>query len=194
MWQAVKRTSTKERVLGILGHWGAASRPLCTDEHQGSPSAQLSVANVYCAMWFWKEPSTYPPPQPSQPLTRRPKRKPMGHPAFTCLLLPCLSLACLDPPTPTPATPPPCTGDVRYLAGDCSTTGAGNVQGEFTAARFNNPTCIITSVAKPNMAFLCDTGNNAVRVINMLTREWRGKRPCRNFCCLCCCRDSYCRL
>ena len=98
LWQAVKRTSAKERVLGILGHWGAASRPLCTDEHQGSPSAQLSVANVYCAMWFWKEPSTYPPPQPSQPLTRRPKRKPMGHPAFTCLLLPCLSLACLDPP------------------------------------------------------------------------------------------------
>ncbi len=36
LWQAVNRTSTKERVLGILGHLGAASRPLCTDEHQGS--------------------------------------------------------------------------------------------------------------------------------------------------------------
>jgi hypothetical protein len=63
--------------------------------------------------------------------------------------------------------PPP--GTVRSLAGDCSPSGAGSVQGPFATARFNAPTCLVPSTSKPGMAFLCDTGNNAVRVIFMET-------------------------
>jgi hypothetical protein len=43
------------------------------------------------------------------------------------------------------------------------------VQGPFATARFNAPTCLVPSTSKPGMAFLCDTGNNAVRVIFMET-------------------------
>ncbi len=43
------------------------------------------------------------------------------------------------------------------------------MQGPFATARFNAPTCLVPSTSKPGMAFLCDTGNNAVRVIFMET-------------------------